>query len=78
VFAVSSGLRRAFTDGTFLAFLGISAINDLFAPGKAVAMGCVFFSRGRKNSPPLGWGVGPLRLSPRILEVGHCLKVGVL
>ena len=45
---------------------------------EAVAVGCVFFSRGRKNSPPLGWGLGPLRLSPRILEVGQCLKVGGL
>ena len=58
--------------------LGIFAINDLFAPGRAVAVGCVFFTRGRKNSPPLGWGLGPLRLSPRILEVGHYVKVGGL
>ena len=31
-----------------------------------------------RYSPPLGWGLRPLRLSPRILEVGHYLKVGGL
>ena len=47
-------------------------------PVEAVAVGCVFFPRGRKNSLPLGRAPGPLRLSPRILEVGRLLKVGVL
>ena len=41
VLAVSSGPRRAFADGIFLVFLGISALNDLFAPVEAVAVGCV-------------------------------------
>ena len=45
---------------------------------EAVAVGCVFFSKGRKNSLPLGWGLGPLMLSPRILEAGYYVKVGVL
>ena len=78
MFAVSSGPERAFADGIFLAFLGISATMAFLPPVEAVAVGCVFFSKGRKNSLPLGWGLGPLRLSPLILEVGHCLKVGVL
>ena len=76
--AVSSGPRRAFADGTFLVFLGIFAIMAFLPPVEAVVVGCVFFSKGRKNSLPLGWGLGPLRLSPRILEVGRMLKVGGL
>ena len=47
-------------------------------PVEAVAVGCVFFPRGRHLPRPLGRGLGPLRLSPRILEVGDSLKVGDL
>ena len=35
-------------------------------PVEAVAVGCVFFPRGRHLPRPLGRGLGPLRLSPRI------------
>ena len=47
-------------------------------PVEAVAVGCVFFPRGRYLPRPLGRGPGPLRLSPRIWRVGECVKVGGL
>ena len=47
-------------------------------PVEADAVGCVSFPRGRHLPRPLGRGPGPLRLSSRILEVGECVKVGVL
>ena len=60
--ALSSGPRRAFADGTFLAFLGISTINDLFAPAREVRpLRWVAFSfpEGAIYPDPSGGARGP-------------------
>ena len=64
MFAVSSGPERAFADGIFLAFLGISATNDLLAPTRGRCGGLRFLFQGAPFTPTPGVGAGALKVKP--------------
>ena len=62
--AVSSGPRRAFADGIFLVFLGIFAINDLFALGRGRCGGLRFLFQRAQKLPTPRVGAGALKVKP--------------
>ena len=64
MFAVSSVPKRAFADGIFLAFLGISARNDLLAPGRGRCGGLRFLSQRAPFTPTPRAGAGALKVKP--------------
>ena len=68
MFAVSSVPRRALADGTFLVFLGISARNDLLAPGRGRCGGLRFLSQRAPFTPTPRAGPGALKVKPPDLE----------
>ena len=72
MFAVSSVPKRAFADGIFLAFLGISARNDLLAPGRGRCAGTHgglrFLSQRALFTPTPRAGSGALKVKPADLE----------
>ena len=68
MFAVSSVPKRAFADETFLAFLGISARNDLLAPGRGRCGGLRFLSQRALFTPTPRAGPGALKVKPPDLE----------
>ena len=58
----------AFADGTFLAFLGISATNDLFAPGRGRCGGLRFIFLMAPFTPTPRAAPGALKVKPPDLE----------
>ena len=68
MFAVSSGPERAFADGIFLVFLGISATNDLLVASRGRCGGLRFIFQGAPFTPTSGVGAGALKAKPPDLE----------